>query len=140
MVIEYLADMLEKMVLVLMHFVWDSMSWHVKVLFVLFLIFVTWWFSKTMYWVGNRIHANFSEFVRDVKWTAGKIRDAAVWMKRTVSRLYWRMVEAHVDRLMTERGRLRSPSPRRGTVSSLRLGRLRSPSPRLVRFSPAGDN
>ncbi len=141
MVIEYLADMLEKLVLTLMHFVWDSMPWYVKVLFVLFLIFFTWWFSKTVYWFGNRIHVNFIEFRHDVKWTTGKIVGAAVWMKRNVCQWYWQMVEAHVDRLMMQerRNRFRSPPPRRsrGSSPSPRRARFGSSSPRRARFSSA---
>ena len=133
--VDTFTGMLEDLVLGLMYYVWNSLPWQMKVLCGLSLIFFVWWFSKTMYWAGNRILTTFFEFRQDVKWTAGKIVDAAAWLKRKVSRLYWQMVEAHVDQIMLERARLRSPSPRREGGSLRRRAISRSPRP--VRFSPA---
>jgi hypothetical protein len=141
MFVEYFAKKLEELLFALTHLVWDCMPWHVKVLFALSLIFVSWKICKTVYWFGNRIYVNFGEFRHDVQWTAGQIHSYAVWMKRKVCQLYWQMVEAHVDRLMMQerRNRFRSPPPgrSRGSSRSPRSGRLSSPAPRRVRALPS---
>jgi hypothetical protein len=132
---QFFTCMLEELVLSLMRFIWNSMPWQMKVLFVLFSIFFMWCFCKAVYRIGNRILTNFGEFREDVTWAADTIVDAAAWLKRKVSRVYWQMVEAHVDQIMLERARLRSPSPRRERGSLRRRAISRSPRP--VRFSPA---